>query len=350
MKAAVYRGPGAFAVEEIEAPEPGPGELLARVDACGVCGTDVKKIEKGLLSGPRVFGHEIAATVTKLGPGTSRFREGDRVVLHHHVPCGSCFYCAQRIYAQCETYKRNGTTAGFEPSGGGMAEYVRAMDWIVERGAIPIPDGVKPEEAAFVEPVNTCLKAVRAAGVAPGMSVLVVGQGPIGSILMQLARVAGASVMVTDGMPDRLELARELGADHAFDVREADVPREVRALTGGRGADRVLLAAMGQAPIDQAIEATRPGGAVMVFAATAPGEIAQVDFGRLAAAEKQLLTSYSASVDVQEEAARLVFTRQVRVAELVSHVLPLDEAPRAVALSQRPAPGVRKIVLRGGAA
>lgn len=350
MKAAVYRGPGAFAVEEIETPEPGPGELLARVDACGVCGTDVKKIEKGLLPGPRVFGHEIAATVVRLGAGTTRFREGDRVVLHHHIPCGACFYCAQRIYAQCETYKRNGTTAGFEPAGGGMAEYVKALDWIVERGAIPIPDGVKPEEAAFVEPVNTCLKAVRAAGVAPGQTVLVVGQGPIGLILMQLARCAGAEVIATDAMLDRLQLSRQLGADHAFDVREHDVVREVRALTSGRGADRVLVAAMGQAPITQAIEAARPGGQVMVFAATSPGEIAEVDFGRLAAAEKQLLTSYSASVDVQDEAARLVFSREVRVAELVSHVLPLEEAPRAVAMSQRPEPGVRKIVLRGGAA
>jgi len=175
VKAAVYRAAGRFEVEEVPVPEAGAGEMLARVDVCGVCVTDVKKIQKGLLPGPRIFGHEIAATVVRLGPGVTRFREGERVVLHHHIPCGSCYYCDQKDYAQCAFYKRNGTTAGFEPSGGGYAEYVKVLDWIVERGAIRIPDGVSAEEAALVEPVNTCLKAVRKAGIAKGQTVLVVG-------------------------------------------------------------------------------------------------------------------------------------------------------------------------------
>jgi hypothetical protein len=194
-----------------------------------------QKIVKGLLPGPRVFGHEICGTVARTGARVSRFREGDRVVVHHHVPCGRCFYCSIQAYAQCETYKRNGTTAGFEASGGGFAEYVKAMDWIVERGAIPVPDGVLPEEAAFVEPVNTCLKAVRKAGVEKGQTVLVVGQGPIGLLLMQLCRWAGADVLVSDTFPDRLEMARRLGASVALDATAVDVPREIRALTGGAG-------------------------------------------------------------------------------------------------------------------
>src|SRR5438132_3082544 len=168
MRAAIYWGKGDLRVEEVPVPEPGPGEMLVRVEACGICGTDIKKIEKGLLPGPRIFGHEICGTVARLGAGTQRFREGDRVVVHHHVPCRRCFYCAQQAYAQCESYKRNGTTAGFEAAGGGMAEYVKALDWIVERGTIAVPDGVSPEEAALVEPVNTCLKAVRKAGVTRG--------------------------------------------------------------------------------------------------------------------------------------------------------------------------------------
>src|SRR6266516_2769662 len=152
MKAVVYRGPNDLRVEEVPRPEPGPGEMLVRVEASGICGTDLKKIQKGLLSPPRIFGHEIAGTVVARGAGAPRFREGQRVVLHHHVPCGACFYCQRQAYAQCESYRRNGTTAGFEPSGGGYAEYVRAMDWIVARGAIPVPDGVLSEEAVFVEP------------------------------------------------------------------------------------------------------------------------------------------------------------------------------------------------------
>lgn len=344
MKAAVYRGAGELRVEDVPIPEIGRGEMLVRVEASGICLTDVKKILNGLVPGPRVFGHEIAGRVARVGADVARFREGDRVVLHHHIPCGACFYCEHGTYAQCATYKRNGTGAGFEPAGGGYAEYVKASDWIVQRGAIAIPDGVSAEEAAFVEPVNTCLKAVRKAGVAAGQTVLVVGQGPIGLLLTQLCRWAGAEVVTSDVMTDRLEASRRLGAGVAFDAR-ANVPGEVRARTEGRGADTTLLAALGQAALRQALDATRPGGIVMVFAATAPGETAEIDLGELCTSEKQILTSYSASIDVQELAARLVFERQVRVRELITHRLPLAEAPRAVELASRPAPGVLKVML-----
>lgn len=345
MKAAVYREKGTLRVEDVPPPEIGPGEILVRVDVCGMCGTDIKKVQKGLLPGPRIFGHEIAGTVARVAPGVTRFREGDRVALHHHIPCGACFYCRERAYAQCPRYKENGTTAGFEPSGGGLAEYVKARDYIVERGAIAIPDGVLAEEAAFVEPVNTCVKAVQKAAIERGQTVLVVGQGPIGLLLMQLARRAGATVLTSDTMADRLEMSRRLGADAAFDASAVDVVREVRAATSGRGADRTLLAALGPIAVRQAIDATRAAGKVVVFSATSPGETAEIDLGALCSSEKDILTSYSASVDVQDEAARLVFSREVRVRELVTHRLPLDRAPEAMELAARPAPGVLKVVV-----
>jgi L-iditol 2-dehydrogenase len=344
MKAAVYRGPGDLRVEDVAVPEIGPGELLVRVAACGVCGTDLKKIEKGLLSPPRIFGHEIAGRVAGVGAGVSAFREGDAVVVHHHIPCRACYYCSVGAYAQCETYKKNGTTAGFEPSGGGFAEYVRALPWIVAGGTIHVPDGVRPEEAAFVEPVNTCLKAVRKAGVGPGQTAFVVGQGPIGSMLMQLCRWAGAQVVVSDRFADRLALARTLGAAVALDAA-SDVVAEVRALTSGRGADVTFLAAVGQSAFQQGVDATRAGGRIVPFAATSAGERVEVDLGTLSASEKDLVTSYSASVDVQDLAAQLVFTREVRVAELVTHRFPLDQAPQAVALASNPGPGVMKVML-----
>lgn len=348
MRAAVYWGKDDLRVEDVPVPEVSAGEMLVRVEACGICGTDIKKIAKGLLPGPRIFGHEICGRVARAGSGVRRFREGDRVVLHHHVPCGRCFYCSKQAYAQCETYKRNGTTAGFEPSGGGFAEYVKAMDWIVARGAIPVPEGVLAEEAAFVEPVNTCLKAVRKAGVDRGQTVFVVGQGPIGLLLMQICRWAGADVIVSDSLPDRLEMARTLGASVALDAGAVDVPREVRALTGGRGADVAMLAAFGQTPFAQAVDATRPGGRIIVFAATSPGETVQIDLGALSASEKEILTSYSASVDIQDLAAQLVFGREVRVRELVTHRFALEEAPRALEVASHPTAGVLKVVLQGG--
>jgi L-iditol 2-dehydrogenase len=349
MKAAVYRAAGRLGIEEIPVPEIGPGELLVQVEVCGVCVTDIKKIEKGLLPGPRVFGHEIAGRVARAGAGVARFREGDRVALHHHIPCGSCFFCERGAYAQCEAYKRNGTTAGFEPSGGGFAEYVKAFDWIVERGTIPVPDGVLAEEASFVEPVNTCLKAVGKAGVTKGQTVLVVGQGPIGLIFTQLCRRAGAEVLASDMLPDRLEASRRLGAAVALGAT-GDVAAEVRRLTGGRGADVALLAAVGRAAFRQAVDATRAAGRVLVFAATSPGETVEVDLGALCAAEKDIVTSYSSSVEVQDLAARLVFGREVRVRELVTHRFPIEETEAAVAKAARPAPGVLKVVVEMGGA
>jgi L-iditol 2-dehydrogenase len=348
LKAVVYRGANDLRVEELPTPVPEPGEILVRVQASGICGTDLKKIQSGRLSAPRVFGHEMAGTVAGVGRGVERYREGDRVVLHHHIPCGSCFYCRHRNYAQCETYKRNGTTAGFEPSGGGYSQFVKALPWIVERGVIPIPDGVTEEEATFVEPVNTCLKAVRRAGIERGQSVLVVGQGPIGLLLLQLARWAGADVFSSDTVAERLAMSRALGAQTALDAAE-DVPREVRALTDGRGVDCVLLAAVGPAAFRQAFDAARPGGRIMVFAATSPGESAEVDLGVLCASEKEILTSYSSSVDVQDLAARLVFSREVRVRELVTHRFPLDRATDAFALAARPERGTLKVVLEPNA-
>jgi L-iditol 2-dehydrogenase len=348
MRAAVYRGPGILQIEEVPVPEVAHGEMLVKVDACGVCGTDIKKIQRGLLPAPRIFGHEIAGTVARVGPGLTRFREGDRVALHHHIPCRDCFFCRAGAYAQCEAYKRNGTTAGFEPAGGGFAEYVKAMDWIVEQGAIPVPAAVRPETAIFVEPVNTCLKAVRKARVKRGETVLVVGQGTIGLLLTQLCRWAGAEVLASDTLPDRLEVSRRLGAATTLPA-SAEVTREVRALTGGRGADCVFLAALGQAPFAQAVDATRPGGRIMVFAATSPGETASLDLGALCAAEKELLTSYSASVEVQDLAAQLVFGQEIRVEELVTHRFPLEEASRAVEVASRPLPGVLKVVLQAAA-
>lgn len=316
-----------------------------RVDVCGVCGTDIRKVQKGLLAPPRIFGHEIAGTVVRAGAEIASFREGDRVALHHHIPCGDCFYCHERLFAQCESYKRNGTSAGFEPAGGGYAEYVRAMDWIVSRGAIRIPDGVASEEAALVEPVNTCLKAVRKAGVRKGQTALVVGQGPIGLLLLQLARREGASVFGSDTLEDRRRISLSFGATATFDPAGDDVARELRAATCGRGADVVFLAALGATAWRQALDAVRPGGRVLVFAATAKGETAELDLGTLCSSEKEILTSYSSSIELQDEAAQVVFGREIRVRELVTHRLPLSLAPRAFELAANARAGVLKVVL-----
>ena len=169
MRAAVYRGVNDVRVETVPVPKIGPGELLIRVHTCGICGTDLKKIATGSHSAPRIFGHETCGRgCGSRARAVSQFKPGDRVMVFHHIPCGECYYCRHKTFAQCETYKKVGCTAGFEPSGGGFAEYVRVMDWIVDQGTVRIPDGVSFEQACFVEPVNTCMKGIETLRLLPG--------------------------------------------------------------------------------------------------------------------------------------------------------------------------------------
>jgi L-iditol 2-dehydrogenase len=228
MHAAVYRGSSLIGVEEVPTPEIGPGEILVRVEACGICNTDLKKIEYNLLKPPRIFGHETAGVVVAVGSGVTKFRSGDRVVAFHHIPCLECFYCRRKVYAQCPIYKKVGITAGFDPAGGGFAQYVRVMDWIVERGVEKIPDAVSFERATLVEPLNTCLKAVVQCDPHPGEFVLIMGQGPIGLMFTMLVGRTGARIGATDTIASRLDLSLRCGAELAWNPRTVDVAAEVR--------------------------------------------------------------------------------------------------------------------------
>src|SRR5712692_916902 len=211
MRAAIYRGTDDVRLETIPVPKIGPGELLLKVHTCGICGTDLKKISSGSHSAPRIFGHETSGVVAAIGEGVDNFRAGDRVVVFHHIPCGKCFYCQHKTFAQCKTYKKVGCTAGFEASGGGFAEYVRVMDWIVQHGTVRIPSGISFEQACFVEPVNTCMKGIEALRLETGETVVVIGQGPIGIILSVLAKRAGATVITSDLYPERLKIGERFG-------------------------------------------------------------------------------------------------------------------------------------------
>lgn len=198
MSAAVYRGSGVIGVEQVPVPELGAGEILIRVEACGICPTDLKKIAYDLLPPPRIYGHETAGVVAAVGSRVTKYEQGDRVIVFHHIPCRACFYCEHKLYAQCAVYKKVGVTAGFEPAGGGFAQYVRVMDWIVEGGVEKIPDGVSFEQASFVEPVNTCLKGMRAVAPRPGEVCAVLGQGPIGLIFTMMGKRERLRVVATD--------------------------------------------------------------------------------------------------------------------------------------------------------
>jgi L-iditol 2-dehydrogenase len=350
MQAAVYRGVNDVRIEAVPVPAIGPGEVLIRVHSCGICGTDLKKIHTGSHSAPRIFGHETVGTIAAVGEGVAPFAVGDRVAVFHHIPCGSCYYCRKKTFAQCPVYKQVGCTAGFEPSGGGFAGYVRVMDWIVKRGLVKIPDGIPFAQAVFVEPLNTCLKGVRSLNLSADETVLVIGQGPIGIMLAALAKRVAAKVLTSDLYPERHAVAATFGLDSPIVASREDVVGVVRAATEGRGADAVILAAAGNALIPTAMDAARPGGRVLLFAQTQHGE-ATIDPAAVCVDEKTLLGSYSASVEVQEEALRLVFEgygQGFDLTRLVSHRFPLTEAVAALAVASEPKATSMKIMIEEG--
>ncbi len=349
MKAIVYRGPNNLRLESIPVPEIESGELLVKVAVCGVCPTDIKKIHYGTVPPPRVFGHETAGVIVKIGKpaghglrGGGRFRVGDRVALHHHVPCLRCHSCRHRAFAQCAGYKRTGITAGFEPAGGGYAEYVRVMPFVLP-GVVKIHARNTFEEGAMLEPVNTVLKAVKRLNLLTGDSVLVAGQGPIGLMFTKILSLHGIRVAATDLMENRLRLALQWGAEKAFSAGHNKAAEQIRS------AFPVLDAAIITVPstpvVLEAVELVRGSGQVLLFAHTREGEKAGVDFGSICLEEKDLIGSYSSDFTLQKEVARLVFSRKLDVRGLVTHRFPLEQTPDAVALASQPTPESLKIVV-----
>jgi len=315
MRAVVYRGINDLRVETVPVPTIRAHELLVRVAVCGVCPTDIKKIQYGTVPPPRIFGHETAGTIVQIGSQKaeggrqkshsalrtphSEFRIGDRVALHHHVPCLDCHFCRHHTFAQCETYKRTGITAGFEPAGGGYAEYVRVMPFVLP-GVVKIPAKNSFAEGAMLEPVNTVLKAVRRLSLLRGDVVLVAGQGPIGLMFTRLLQLAGARVIATDLLASRLKLAKKFGAKWTMQAQSgrAELPLRPPAKVGravpfpssdgahgmtrpansqlstfnpqlaARGLDAAVIAVPSDAAVQQALQLVRCGGQVLLFAHT----------------------------------------------------------------------------------
>lgn len=345
MRAAVYKGAGRVEVELVPVPEIGPGEVLIRVETCGICPTDLKKIAYDLLPAPRIFGHETAGVIEAVGAGVTKYAPGDRVIVFHHIPCGKCFYCARKLYAQCPVYKKVGVTAGYEPAGGGFSQYVRAMDWIVEGGIEKIPDGVSFDQACFVEPVNTCVKGVHQVDPRPGDVVAILGQGSIGLIFTMIVTGMDARVVATDTMEPRRKLAVRFGASGAYDPRDAAFEDAVRDMTDGRGADVVIIAASAPGIVDQAVRCSRPGAKILLFAQTSHQERIEVSGADICVGERVMCGSYSASVDLQKESADLVFSGKLPVAELISDHYPLSRINEGMERALHPGPESLKIIV-----
>jgi len=375
MRAVVYRGVDDLRLETVPVPRIGANELLVKVAVCGVCPTDIKKIHYGTVPPPRIFGHETAGTIVKTGARVRGFKVGDRVALHHHVPCMKCHFCRHRAFAQCATYKRTGITAGFEPAGGGYAGYVRVMDFVLP-GVVKIPARNSFEEGAMLEPVNTVLKAVNRLNVLRGDAVLVAGQGPIGLMFTRLLKLRGVNVLATDLLESRLKLAKKFGA--RWVVNASSSGRKSAHYSGNenqsrftsaatiKNLDAAIIAVPSDDAVKQAFQLVRGGGQILLFAHTRRAEagsrkpeagspvsgirrpssgLCTLDLASVCLDEKDLIGSYSSDFTIQSEVARLVFSRRLDVRPLISHRFSLAETARAVALASRPSEDSLKIIV-----
>jgi L-iditol 2-dehydrogenase len=346
MKAQVFRGVNQLSYEDLPVPAIAPDEVLVQVRVVGLCQSDIKKIRYPLYEPPRIFGHETAGVIADVGNEVTSWKVGQRVVVMHHIPCMRCNYCLNDNFSMCNVYKNISTTAGFNPSGGGFAEYVKVPGHIVRNGGlIPIPDAVTFEQASFVEPTNCCLKAVKKSQIAPGQSVLITGAGPIGLMFIMLVKYFGGRAIATDLLSSRIEKALSVGAEAAFDARDPDLPAKIQALTDGMGVDTTLLAVPSDKAFFQALDCTRKGGKILFFAEF-PDEVQiPINPNILYRREIDLMGSYSSSYRIQSLAADIVFNQRIDVEALISDRYPLQDLSRAVELAIAPSPDTYKILI-----
>ena len=318
MRVAMYYNNKDVRIEELSTPKIGPGELLVKVLASGICGSDVMEWYR-IKKAPLVLGHEIAGEIVEKGKEVERYNIGDRVFVSHHIPCNTCRYCLNGYHTVCDTLH----TTNFDP--GGFAEYLRAPQLNVDRGTFLLPDEISFEEGTFVEPLGCVIRGQRMAGLKPGQSVLILGSGISGLLHLLLARALGAGRVITTDINDyRLKAAKESGADEVIHANE-DVPARVREANDGRLADLVIICAGVLSVFKQALKSVDRGGTVLFFAPTDPGVELPVPVNDFWRNGITLLPSYGASPLDCTQAIELIRSRRVPVSKMITHRLLLEQ-------------------------
>lgn len=312
-------------LEEMPVPEIGPGEILIRVFASGICGSDVMEWYR-IKKAPRVLGHEVTGEIVKTGEGVEKFREGDRVFVSHHVPCNTCFYCLNGYHTACETLH----STNYDP--GGFAQYIRIPEINVRSGVYILPDDMSYEEGTFIEPLACVVRGQRLARLKPGDSVLVIGSGISGLIHISLARALGAGrIVATDISEYRMKAGLRFGADAVMHASE-DVAARLPELNNGRLADLVIVCAGALQPCTTALKCVERGGTVLFFAVPEPDVMVPVPLNELWRNEVTLMTSYGASPLDLEVALKLLGSRRVRLADMITHRLTFKDGARGFQL------------------
>ncbi len=318
MKVAVYYNNKDVRVEEVPIPKIGPGEILVKVAASGICGSDVMEWYR-VKKAPRVLGHEITGHIAEVGEGVDNYNIGQRVFVSHHVPCNTCNYCLTGAHTACDTLHNT----NYDP--GGFAEYIRIPKINVDNGVYVLPDDMSYEEGTFIEPLACVMRGQRLAGLKPGQSVLVIGSGISGLIHIKLAKALGAGkIFATDINNFRLDAARRSGADAAINAAD-DVPATIKEANDGKLADIVIVCAGAlQASVD-AIRCVERGGTVLFFAVPEPEVMVPVPINDLWRNEITLRTSYGAGPDDLDAAIEIMRNKRVLFSDMITHRLPFEQ-------------------------
>ncbi len=313
-------------IEEMPMPEIEPGEILVKIEASGICGSDVMEWYR-VHKAPLVLGHEIAGTIVEVGEGVEKYKVGERISVSHHVPCNTCYYCITGHQTSCDTLR----TTKFYP--GGFSEFVRIPAINVDRGVYPFPEDLPFEEATFTEPLACVLRGQRRAGLEAGQSLVVVGSGISGVLHIALARAMGARCIVaTDISPFRIEMAERYGADYSIHA-DQDVPMFLREVNGGKLADAVIVCAGSEAAITNAFQLVERGGTILLFAPTNPGVTLPLPFNDIFwGNDITLTTTYAGDRTDHLTALELIKTGRVKVKEMITHRLPLEDTDRGFQL------------------
>ena len=338
MRVAMYYNNRDVRVEEMPVPEIGPGELLLRVEASGICGSDVMEWYR-VQRAPLVLGHEVAGAVVQVGEGVDRFTEGDRLVVTHHVPCNACHYCLSGHHPVCETWR----VTNFEP--GGFSEFLKLPAINVDRGVFAVPDGLAYEEASVAEPLACVYRGQRRANLQPGQSVLVLGSGLAGLLHINLARALGAGkIVATDLVDYRLQAAKRLGADFAFSATD-DIPARFREVNDGRLADLVIVSTGARPALNQALESVDRGGTVLFFAPTEPGVTVPISINDVFFRnDATLTTTYAAAPGDLATALEMIASGRVQVGEMISHRLGLSDTGLGFKLTAEAADSLKVVI------
>ena len=341
MKASVCYKQNDLKTEDLPIPEISDNEVLIKMLACGLCGTDIQKIRGDSVNKPTVLGHEVVGEIVKKGKNVSKFEIGDRVITAIHVPCFTCHYCNKGHYTICEQFRTN----NIDP--GGFAEFIRIPELHLNHLTHKVSNNVTDEEATLIEPIACCLHGLKQADIRPNDSVLIMGAGTIGILHAQLAKIKGANkVIVSDMSEFKLQKALKVGCDYAINIKEKNIIDEVNKITDGQGVDVIVIAAGVSSLVADAVNMVRRAGKIIVFSGFDKNKLVTLDVSRFFKDEISIIGTYSVTPYEFPEALDLLEKRKLNTKEMITHVYPLNKLSEAIDISTNPEQPVLKVIIK----